>query len=363
MRTAQFDARHKAISELADRWASSHDSSDLLKAAAGTISYSRGEQRLIEDAIELGAPEKLAATQNLVSTLDELSEELRIASRSSQGFAMAAIWALAIVTGRIPLDQLNQEDEMERFPLPPGALLSEQIRVAHAGALIEIEAGDYEGPFTFKRAVTIAATGKARLFSKSGSVVVSEASGCVLKNLYIEGNGESPAIVGAESCEVILQDCFLEGNSGNVRAVGTGWHLPKDVQVVLDEEGNGRTFVELRVPMVARLEIADIPGDVVPNELPAGGSTVCLEIRGCLFQSQQGTLLISVEGGVTQGVPVGLRRRDLTASPYVSSAPHGHEYPVPLQLLPKGRSDVMKLAQELSMTRQRRSERYLERHR
>lgn len=352
MTSPKFDAKHAAILELQELWATRADRSELLRATGSTLTYSRGELRLIEDAIELGALERLVATPNLVGELEDLSEELRLASHSSQGFARSAIWTLAIIAGRIPLNQLNQEDELPEYPLPPGLLLQERIRTAYAGQEIKILTGDYEGPFCFERAVTLVADGKARLFSKNGSVIVSQASGCVLKNIYIEGNGDSPAVVGAESCEVILQDCFLEGNPGNVRAVGTGWHLPKDVQVVLDEEGNGRTFVELRVPEATRLELADIPGDVVPNELPAGGSTVCLEIRGCLFQSQLGSLLISVNERVAQEVPVGIRRRDLAASPYVSNSPDGHQYPVPLQLLPKGRNDVIKLAQELGMPTQ-----------
>lgn len=349
MRKPSFYDRHNSISELAELWDTSHDAPELMKSINELISYSRGERRLFEDAIELGALRQLTETENLVSTLEALSEELRIASHSSLGFARAAIWALAIVAGRISIDQLNEEDELEQFPLPPGALLSEQIRRADAGELIEIDAGDYEGPFRLERAVTIAARGKARFFSKSGAVVVSETSGCVLKNLYIEGNGDSPAIVGDESCEVILQDCFLEGIAGNVQVIGTGWHLPKEIQVVLDEAGSGRTFVELRVPEAVKLELTDIPGEIVPNVLPAGGSTVCLEIRGSLFQSQQGRLLISVGDGVAQMVPVGIRRRDLTASPYVANTPRSHEYPVPLQLLPKGRSDIVKLAQELGL--------------
>ena len=126
------------------------------------------------------------------------------------------------------------------------------------GATIQLPPGEYRGPITIDRALTIEGEG-AVIWSQNGPVVAVKSAGVTLRGVQIEATGEADDIaLHVEGAAPTLQNVGVRGRVVGVTQEATeNWNLPAslDLGEFAPRALNSWKF-EIGVPVECRLKVA-----------------------------------------------------------------------------------------------------------
>ena len=207
-------------------------------------------------------------------------------------------------------------------PAAPMGELQKTLDGAPVGATIQLPRGEYRGPITVARALTIEGEG-AVIWSRNGPVVAVKSGGVTLRGVQIE---VTDGTMGAPDADVALQ---VEGEAPRLQNVGVRgrvvgvpheamgeWRLPDalDLGEFAPRALNSWTF-EIAVPVECALKTGVSGLQVKPARVAAGAhqiEIVAQNIGPDTFLAGQ----IEVEhGGIARPIPLSGRAGNAGVSP------------------------------------------------
>ena len=144
------------------------------------------------------------------------------------------------------------------------------------GATIRLPPGEYRGPITLARPLTIEGEG-AVIWSQSGPVVAVKSAGVVLRGVQIEATGETDEIaLWAEGAAPTLSNVGVRGRVVGVTPQAAGeWDLPAslDLGEFAPRALNSWHF-EVQVPVDCRLKVGISGLQIHPSRIGVGRSEI-----------------------------------------------------------------------------------------
>ena len=160
--------------------------------------------------------------------------------------------------------------------------LQQTIDGAPVGATIQLPPGEYRGPITLNRALTIEGAG-AVIWAQSGPVVAVKSAGVHLRGVQIEATGESDEIaLWAEGTAPTLQNVGVRGRVVGMTNEAAGeWKLPAslDLGEFAPRALNSWRF-EIEVPVDCRLKVGISGLQVKPTQIGVGRSEIEIVAQG-----------------------------------------------------------------------------------
>ena len=210
-------------------------------------------------------------------------------------------------------------------PAAPMGELQKTLDGAPVGATIRLPRGEYRGPITVARALTIEGEG-AVIWSQNGPVVLVKSGGVTLRGVQIE---VTDGTTGAPDADVALK---VEGEAPRMQNVGVrgrvvgvahetagAWRLPAalDLGEFAPRALNSWTF-EIAVPVECALGTGISGLQIRPARVAAGAHQIEIEARNIgpdTFLAGQ----IEVEhGGIARPIPLAGRAGNASVAPVVN---------------------------------------------
>ena len=173
-------------------------------------------------------------------------------------------------------------------PVPvvvPAAVMGElqsTVDGAPVGATIRLPPGEYRGPITLSRALTIEGAG-AVIWAQSGPVVAVKSAGVTLRGVQIEVTGEADEIaLWVEGAAPTLESVGVRGRVVGMTPQAAGdWNLPAslDLGEFAPRALNSWKFA-IEVPVDCRLKVGISGLQIKPARIGAGKSEIEIAVQG-----------------------------------------------------------------------------------
>ena len=208
------------------------------------------------------------------------------------------------------------------------------LQIVRDGDEICLTAGDYKGPFTIERSITIRGTGAdTELFAADEPALVIQVRGVRLENLALKrtvGGDTGEVVLSAEpGTSPALNQVRLRGVAENVQWVGASWDIPTglDFGEVDNTIMSAEKFLEMELGALCQVTCELGWLRVKPIYLSPGQQRLDVELNA--MGIPPGTRL---SGSITLEAPDGLRAIAVTA---VINASFAASLPPLSQTLPK----------------------------
>lgn len=207
------------------------------------------------------------------------------------------------------------------------------LQIVRDGDEIWLTAGDYKGPFTIERSITIRGTGAdTELFAADEPALVIQVPGVRLENLALKrtvGGDTGEVVLSAEpGTSPALNQVRLCGVAENVQWVGASWDIPTRLDFgEVDNERSAEKFLEIELGALCQVTCELGWLRVKPIHLSPGRQRLDIELNA--MGIPPGT---RISGSITLEAPDGLRAIAVTA---VINASFAASLPPLSQTLPK----------------------------
>lgn len=158
----------------------------------------------------------------------------------------------------------------------------QQIYLSQSGNSVRIEPGEYEGPLEIDRQCTVEADG-ATIWHTTGPAVIVSAPGVTLRGLRAEVVRDSPGAAGiaiqTTAGDTVLDDVEVRGSLAGFAAEEGELLVPHVVH--LGDVPSGlcsSQSIDISLPAGGRVSCASDQLRVTPETLPAGRSTVRIDV-------------------------------------------------------------------------------------
>lgn len=240
------------------------------------------------------------SSRDIIECLDSVGIEVTNAANSiTRDQISQVIMSLTTNGSRVPQDLLDLVEHEKNHAYSANKLakpaksfhvdpenLSDFLERAREGDLLSLESGDYKGPFSIDKPLTLRGKGHDTvLFAGNEPAVLVSAPGVRFESLSIErtdgGDVGETALECAPGCEPLLCDVRLTGAAPGARFENAIWNLPPLIDLYQLEIGRSHE-TEITVTVAAECKVSTSTPTlmVTPPVLSPGPANLRVIVRG-----------------------------------------------------------------------------------